>query len=76
MASPDLDRAARAYELIRISPGINVNALSLMLGINYGAALSTLSTMANHGMLTFEDDDGRLYIYDEGEVCDGVVVSR
>ena len=72
MAEPDLDRARHAYRLIRILPGIDVHTLSKMLGINYGAALSTLSTMANNGLLVSEDDGGGLHVFDKREVGDGV----
>ena len=68
MANADLDRARKAFEIIRIFTGIDVHTLSKMLGINYGATLSTLSTMANNGLLVSEDDGGGLHVFDEREV--------
>ena len=72
MANADLDRARKAFEIIRIFPGIDVHTLSKMLGINYGVALSTLSTMANNGLLVSEDEGSGLHVFDEREAGDGV----
>ena len=71
MANADLDRARKAYEIIRTSPGIDATALSLKLGIGYGVALSTLSTMANNDMLVSEDWRGGLHVFDIRPVKNG-----
>ncbi len=76
MAEPDLDRARHAYRLIRIFPGIDALTLREMLDISNGAMQSTLMTCDTNGMLVCEDETGRLYVYDEREVCDVCSNSR
>ena len=71
MPNPDLDQARKAYEIIRRCPGIHATALSVKLGIGYSAALSTLSTMANNGMLVSEDWCGGLHVFDIRPVKNG-----
>lgn len=64
MTNADLDRARKAYEIIRTSPGIDTHELSLKLGIGFNITLSTLTTMANNDMLVSEDGRGGLHVFD------------
>lgn len=61
-------RAKRAYEIIKMEPGINGMLLAEKLELkryNSGAIDSVLMSCHAHGFLISEDEHGRLFAFEE-----------